>query len=188
MSKGSNARGIGRDGGWCASGPPKPSNVMARVIRGARCLWLWGSGGRCPQALQAAKQWSRLGVDVRHKQWVRYRGAPGEMGGGAHRDLTHTTPRLSLPNPKHETAITGRGTTRAEDAQGAPTLSHIPPSKLVYDNKPQTANSKYQNPNPMPHKQVYVTWGRDGVCWSTEPRTSNPKLLTPNPKLSTRCA
>ena len=41
---------------------------------GVRCLWLWSSGGSYPQALQAAKQWLRLGVDVRHNSRLRYRG------------------------------------------------------------------------------------------------------------------
>ena len=32
--------------------------------------------------------------------------------------------------------ITGRGTARAEDAQGTPTQSHILPSILVYEDNP----------------------------------------------------
>jgi len=31
--------------------------------------------------------------------------------------------------------VSGRGTTRAEDAQGTPTHSHTPPSILVYEDK-----------------------------------------------------
>ena len=31
--------------------------------------------------------------------------------------------------------VAGRGTTRAEDAQGTPTQSHITPSILVYEKK-----------------------------------------------------
>ena len=31
--------------------------------------------------------------------------------------------------------LSGRGTARAEDAQGPPTQSHIAPSTLVYENK-----------------------------------------------------
>jgi len=31
--------------------------------------------------------------------------------------------------------LSGRGTTRTEDAQGTPTQSHISPSKLVYEEK-----------------------------------------------------
>ena len=35
----------------------------------------------------------------------------------------------------HRVFPSGRGTTRAEDAQGTPTQSHVSPSKLVYEDK-----------------------------------------------------
>jgi hypothetical protein len=38
----------------------------------------------------------------------------------------------------------GRGTARAEDAQGTPTQSHTSPSKMVYEDKPQ--NQKPHTP------------------------------------------
>jgi len=34
-----------------------------------------------------------------------------------------------------DSVLSGRGTTRAEDAQGTPTQSHISPSILVYEDK-----------------------------------------------------
>jgi len=36
----------------------------------------------------------------------------------------------------------GRGTPRAEDAQGTPTQSHIPPSILVYEDKQGGSDSR----------------------------------------------
>ena len=38
--------------------------------------------------------------------------------------------------------LSRRGTTRAEDAQGTPTQSHISPSILVYDDKPETLDQE----------------------------------------------
>jgi len=40
---------------------------------------------------------------------------------------------LPADDKKVESQETGRGTTRAEDAQGTPTQSHISPSVLVYE-------------------------------------------------------
>ena len=54
-------------------------------------------------------------------------------------------PRLTAkpPSPLHNPPyFSGRGTTRAEDAQGTPTQSHISPSTLVYeDNKPPRSSN-----------------------------------------------
>jgi len=36
-----------------------------------------------------------------------------------------------------DSGLVGRGTARAEDAQGTPTQSHISPSILVYEDKPR---------------------------------------------------
>jgi len=46
----------------------------------------------------------------------------------------------------------GRGTTRAEDAQGTPTQSHISPSILVYeDNKEDTSDDQDLSIHHSPH-------------------------------------
>ena len=54
--------------------------------------------------------------------------------------------KLSL-NPKvvsrHDRLRCGRGTARAEDAQGTPTQSRIPPSILVYEDNQVYSNTKY---------------------------------------------
>ena len=43
--------------------------------------------------------------------------------------------------------LSGRGTARAEDAQGTPTQSHISPSILVYEEKRREQASQIQNPD-----------------------------------------
>jgi len=43
--------------------------------------------------------------------------------------------------------LSGRGTARAEDDQGKPTLSHISPSILVYEEKRNKQASQVRNPD-----------------------------------------
>ena len=60
---------------------------------------------------------------------------------------THATPPSSFDTPESRFRLfaaidSGRGTTRAEDAQGTPTQSHIPAGLLVYeDNRPRPGSA-----------------------------------------------
>ena len=48
----------------------------------------------------------------------------------------------SKPYLTHSWDLSGRGNTRAEDAQGAPAQSHISPDILVYENKREMSHNK----------------------------------------------
>ena len=48
-------------------GPVAREMSATQKATGVPHLWSWGSGGSDPEALQAAKQWFRLGGDVRHR-------------------------------------------------------------------------------------------------------------------------
>jgi len=63
----------------------------------------------------------------------------------------------------------GRGTARAEDAQGTPTQSHISPSILVYEDKGDEGHAR----------------SGPSLCDEPTPETLNPKTQTPNPKPQT---
>ena len=58
--------------------------------------------------------------------------------------------RVSLPRRSKETVyIAGRGTARAEDAQGTPTQSHVSPSILVYEDTVLAFHCTYLSPIPV---------------------------------------
>jgi len=64
--------------------------------------------------------------------------------------------------------LSGRGTTRAEDAQGTPTQRHISPSILVY---------KYKNlTTAMPPVGPLVVFGRKRGCRGEGGRSDSRKL------------
>jgi len=47
-----------------------PERIQAPWDMGSAVIIELGFGGRYPQALQAAKQWLQLGVDVRYRHWA----------------------------------------------------------------------------------------------------------------------
>ena len=59
----------------------------------------------------------------------------GDSGGAPRLSRTASYPRKTV-----DRLSGGRGTTRAEDAQGTPDQSHISPSILVYEDEPGGAS------------------------------------------------
>ena len=74
------------------------------------------------------------------------------------------TPEPSIHVPKKMRCLSGRGTTRAENAQRTPTQSHISPSILVYEEKivanrvgdPRKLFGQSTCPDEIPSSTLYV--------------------------------
>jgi len=62
----------------------------------------------------------------------------------------------------HSWDLSGRGTTRAEDAQGTPAQSHISPNVLVYEDNVRNGS------NGMPRYQPVQACSIPGTCFSED--------------------
>jgi hypothetical protein len=73
-----------------------------------------------------------------------------------------------LRGTTHSWDLSGRGTTRAEDAQGTPIQSHISPSILVYEDKLRWRETPSENIIEM-----VAVWDRDRV---PDPHREPPRV------------
>ena len=65
--------------------------------------------------------------------------------------------------------LSGRGTTRVEDAQGTPTQSHISPSILEYEDNPEAARAiqkqkegTHEDKGTLTHQHASTQWTTKG--------------------------